>query len=766
MKKLLITLLAFPAVVIRLNAGIETTKPTEHTSTRSQESVRHQDPIKQIDVRHEAQEHTSRPSTVIAYDQDTLVQAVTDSNVLVTHDTFRKIENIHAQLAMRGPSTVQQQDLAWYLNVMKKTPAARGEVITIIEHLSKDPKQIITHAQEIADAINAFDYIPQNFTGKVQIKDLNDLSDKQVSLLVSIANTLFKSERPHQAITIVNELINRRTQGIILAPTLLEAIKNAITDQQINNREFKLTVREMLNTAATNIDQSARNAISFIDFAELVEQTKVLHLDKAIYQSWYQTIDKKINDIIKNGTLPNMQPQEFARLVLIKPELVTMLLTTAPEASIIILNKLFDNRILTTKNFDQIMVIQKAALNSMTAETFKTLIKAKKLPDILALFTKIADIMGMEGLSQEQRVDLHKYVTDLTQTYLEVLARNDVLTVEIINNKALKAMDADTLIRLGQITQAVMEQEPVLGMDLLTQLVDTSLLTTENFDKIMAIQKATIDTMSSKALATLIKANKIDNVSALLTKIIRLENNPQFDAKQREVLERHVADLLQSYLTVLQPQKNNPALASKIKNTMDRLVENAKDTLTLVRSLKVLDTMRTFVTEKQRQQWLQALASKAQEIRKADTTLAKLNASLGMAELANKAGLDTKTYQQWIKNIVDKNLDLFVINKLQDRDITPELLDSMQTAAQLLQTQTVFDSLTRLSIEEVRNYVNKIKAYQTDLLNAIDGFLLSQPANRQVLATKKQVLDDTYSNLIKKLEANYKIREKAKQIVQ
>lgn len=764
MKKLSILLLLFPFIGSQLHAGIETTKPAEHTATKSSESVRHQDPIKPIEVRHEAQEHTSRPSSAVPYDTNTLVQAVTDSNVPVTHDTFRKIENIHTQLTTRGPSAVQPQDLAWYLNVMKKTPAARGEVITIIEHLSKDPKQIITHAQEIANAINAFDYTPDNHTARVQVNDLNDLSAKQVTMLVSIAQTLLNNEKPHQTLIILNELINRRTHGNGLTPEIFNLIKKSITKEQKTNRDFKITIREMLDTAATNIDNGAKNAISFIDFAELVEQAKVLGLDKGVYQGWYHTIDQEAQKT--TSRLNELSVSQFARLALIMPAIIPMAMERSPENSIIVLNKLFDQAMLNADNFVQIMAIQKAALNSMTSETFKTLINAKKLPEIVSLFTKISEFMGVEGLNKEQRIALNKYVADLTQTYLDVLARNNLLAPEIINNKTLKAMNAETLIRLGQITQALIEQKPELGIDLLTQLVDASLITPNNFDKIMAIQKAAIDSIKPETLAALIKANKTDSVSALLTKIIRLENNPQFDAKQREALERHVADLLQSYTTVLQPEKNNPALTSKIKNAMDRLVENAKDTLTLVRSLKALDSMRTFVTEKQRQQWLQTIASKAQEIRKSDTTLAKLNTSLGMAELANKAGLDTATYQQWIKNIVDKTIDLFNIKQIHDRDITPELLDSMQSAAQVLQTQTVFDSLTRLTVEELRTYINKIKAYQNDFLNAIDGFLLSQPANRQTLTAKKQVLDDTYSNLIKKLEANYKIREKAKQIVQ
>jgi urease gamma subunit len=714
------------------------------------------------------EERTKSVSELVTpYDPKILIQAVADTNIDSKKylETFIKIQDIHTKLAAHGPSAVAPEDLAWYLKVMKKTPTARGEVITIIEHLSENPKLVMAHAQEIADAIYAFDFTPDNYTAKVTIKDLNDLSDKQIAMLLAVAKTLANNEKPQQALTILNELINRRTQkSTVLTPDVLQLIKKAITKEQKNNRAFKLTVREMLDTAATNIDENAKNAMTFIDFAELVRQAELLGLDKAIYQNWQQTINRETKKIINQ--LNTLSPQQFARLALLIPTVVPMALEQSPENSIILLNKLIDGTMLNADNFVEILAMEKMALNSMKAETFKALINAKKLPDIVSLFTKIAKIMGMEGLRQEQRVALHKYVTDLTQAYLDVLARNNVFTPETINSKTLKAMEAETLITLGQITQALMEQEPALGLDLLAQLIDMSLITPDNFDRIMAIQKATIDSIKPGTLAALIKANKMDYMAALLTKIVRLENNQTFDEKQREVLERHVADLLQSFITVLQPAKNNALFVRKIETAMDKVVENAKDMLSLTRSIKTLDAMKALITEKQIQQWLQIIASKAQEIRKSDITPAKLNASLNMAALATKAGLDMKTYQQWIKNIVNEAIDLFAMNKLQDREITMEMIDTMQSAAQLLQTQMVFDGLTRLTVEELRNYINKIKAHQTDLINTIDGLLLTQPENSKAIDAKKQILDETYATLIKKLEANYQIREKAKRIVQ
>lgn len=376
-----------------------------------------------------------------------------DSGGVLTDEMQRNIEDA---LARKQLTNIPAEHLALYLKTNTGKVDKRANQLVIIEELGKNQKLVIAHAQEIANAFDRF--LSSSVSSKT---NLNSLTKEQVILLTTMAETMLKNKQGTYGLMIINNLIKK--PDFKLKPTTLILIKRGMLEKNTHTDEFYKTLTTTIDGIADAIDSKAENAISLIDFADLIEASEKTDVENTKIKKWntaFENASQYVATVMTRQAMNNLSTKDFITLGTV----IQMLMEKNPTVGIDLLANYIDSaklKNLTINDYAQVVAIQKACIDSIKPEILGTLITQNKLDVLVDLLPKILRL----EINIKEREDLLKSYTTVLKANKKAVAKRITTAIETVLNKA------NDLEMLRRVTQAIqLTNDIVKNQELLTTI--------------------------------------------------------------------------------------------------------------------------------------------------------------------------------------------------------------------------------------------------------------------------------------------------------
>jgi hypothetical protein len=323
------------------------------------------------------------------------------------------------------------------LETNKEQPGKRTNQLSIIEELGKDPQKVISNAQAIANAFDRF--LASSASSSTNIRTL---TNEQVALLTSMAETMLKNQQGTSGLIIMNQLL--RKPDFVLKPETLAFIKKASFAK--NNKQAQEKLAQFIETILKNKN------LSVVDLAIMIDHAKNAGIGQEQISEW----NKKVDALIKT-----IKPQDIQRMG--KDELVEFgkmiqnIMDHSPETGLDLLAKFMQHSIITQESLPELVALYQVLLMGMKP------VAQQQMNTALSLLPNMLRLEVSFGLLEpKQQEALNKTLKSLTDTYIKVIKQSKATAKNITDYVTTyvddKAKDLETLLTAAQLTEIAKQE--------------------------------------------------------------------------------------------------------------------------------------------------------------------------------------------------------------------------------------------------------------------------------------------------------------------